>query len=331
MKKLQSLFPVLLSSLICIGTTTALEARTWTDAATGRTLEGDFVRVDGKKVVISRNNGETAGVLIDRLVEADKEFIRAQLSEPARENAGRSDEEAPIQKEEAPASGPLTRLTPPVSLVTHSIEGEGKERKAKLELRNESGKEILEFAVEVFYLKQDGSTGRHVPHTEAFFNNDPEGVIAKGETHVFNVNSIFMEDDTASLDGFVSSIEWKDGSNWPTWNGPAPKQEGNNPVVAEMIGIIGEGENAQPVVAVFNTGTKDISALGYSIGYLDADGKNLGWCNHIYSGPEGWLPTGKGGACVGGTKSPPEGTVDVELTLSTVVFSDETHWRPDEK
>jgi len=130
------------------------------------------------------------------------------------------------------------------------------------------------------------------------------------------------------VDGIVNHVEWKDGTVWPTWTGPAPKQEGDAPVVARLIGVLGEGDRTQPVVAVFNVSPKDIMNVTYNMTYLDAEGKTLDRAMYGYSGADGWLPAGKGAGCSGCSNPPPEGTVDIKVTLSQVIFEDETGWRP---
>lgn len=321
MKKTYGLMPILFASMTCIGIPIPLEARTWTDSATSRTLEGDFTEVDGDKVVIKRDNGKTIRVAIDRLIDADKDFIKAQLAGAAGAQGVAPVTNQSVEDAARPATGPLTQLTPPVSLVAHPIEGEGKERKAELVVTNDSDKEISSIVLTQFFLRQNGSIGSSVPHTSGFS-------IGKGESKTINVSSFFMKDDTASVDAVVTRVEWKDGTMWPTWTGPAPGQEGNAPVVAKMIGVIGEGNRAQPVVALFNKSSKDVSFISYSLAFLDANGKKLGSGSQGYGGPPGWLPAGKGGACVGSSKAPPEGTADVELKLRAVMFDDESHWRP---
>lgn len=323
MKKKHSLFPLLFASMSCIGIPMTLEARTWTDAATSRTLEGDFMEVDGNKVVIKRDNGNTVRVAIDRLIEADRDFIKAQLAGATKEHAKDPATDVSVEDATRQAAGPLTQLTPPVSLEAHPIEGEGKARKAELVVTNESDKEIAELVLTLFYLKQDGSVGKSSPYTYGISTGT-------GESNRIKISSFFMEDDTASVDGIVTGVEWRDGSKWPTWTGPPPKQEGDVPVVAKMIGVIGKGERARPAVALFNASSKDVSYINYSLEFLDANGKNLGWGGQVYGGPPGWLPAGKGGACVGSSKAPPEGTVDVELKVTAVVFDDETVWDPGE-
>jgi hypothetical protein len=40
-----------------------------------------------------------------------------------------------------------------------------------------------------------------------------------------------------------------------------------------MIGLLGESDRTQPVVAVFNVSPKAIRNVTYNMAYLDADGK----------------------------------------------------------
>ena len=60
-----------------------LQARTWTEASSGRSVEADFVRVDGENVVMRMSNGSTTQFPIARLSAADQEFIKQQAGPPA--------------------------------------------------------------------------------------------------------------------------------------------------------------------------------------------------------------------------------------------------------
>lgn len=71
---------LLLASLVLCS---VLHARTWTEASSGRTVEADFVRVDGASVVIRMANGSTTQFPITRLSAADQEFIKQQSGAPA--------------------------------------------------------------------------------------------------------------------------------------------------------------------------------------------------------------------------------------------------------
>jgi len=62
----------------------SLPARTWTQSATGKTLEADLVKVSGDKVLLRLSNGRSAEVAIGSLSAEDQAFILAQgnASEP---------------------------------------------------------------------------------------------------------------------------------------------------------------------------------------------------------------------------------------------------------
>lgn len=66
-------------------------AREWTDDATKHTLTGEFLRVEGDQVVLTRPNGTSVKVAIPRLIQEDRDFI-AKAQEDAK---------AAAEKEEA--------------------------------------------------------------------------------------------------------------------------------------------------------------------------------------------------------------------------------------
>jgi thioredoxin-related protein len=53
-------------------------ARTWKEAASARTLEGDYVRTEAGQVTIVRRNGTSVKIPLDRLSDEDKKFITEQ-------------------------------------------------------------------------------------------------------------------------------------------------------------------------------------------------------------------------------------------------------------
>ncbi|MDA7934610.1 PQQ-binding-like beta-propeller repeat protein [Akkermansiaceae bacterium] len=52
--------------------------RTWTDAKTGRALEGDFVEVNDGKVSVKRSNGKVVKIDLKLLSKADQDFVASQ-------------------------------------------------------------------------------------------------------------------------------------------------------------------------------------------------------------------------------------------------------------
>lgn len=53
-------------------------ARTWKEAASERTLEGDYVRTEAGQVTIVRRNGTSVKIPLERLSDEDKKFITEQ-------------------------------------------------------------------------------------------------------------------------------------------------------------------------------------------------------------------------------------------------------------
>lgn len=51
------------------------DARTWKEAGSDRTLEGDYVRTEGQNIVIARPNGTTVKFPLSRLSEEDAKFV----------------------------------------------------------------------------------------------------------------------------------------------------------------------------------------------------------------------------------------------------------------
>lgn len=67
-------------SLVSLSLPATLHARTWKEAETGRSLEGDYVRTEGEQVVIRKANGTTLKVALSKLSEEDKKFVADQAA-----------------------------------------------------------------------------------------------------------------------------------------------------------------------------------------------------------------------------------------------------------
>ena len=58
----------------------SLDARTWKEAGSERTVEGDYVRVEGDQVVIVRRSGQSLKIPLAKLADEDKKFIEEQAA-----------------------------------------------------------------------------------------------------------------------------------------------------------------------------------------------------------------------------------------------------------
>lgn len=68
---------ILITTTFLLGVA-SLSARPWTEAATGRTIEGDYLKVTDAGVMIRLANGSTVQVPLTRLSEADQAFVKEQ-------------------------------------------------------------------------------------------------------------------------------------------------------------------------------------------------------------------------------------------------------------
>lgn len=64
-----------------------LEARPWTEAATGRSVEGEFRRLNGDQVEIVRENGTLLKLPLAKLSDEDKKFVVEQGAAASAESA----------------------------------------------------------------------------------------------------------------------------------------------------------------------------------------------------------------------------------------------------
>lgn len=60
-----------------------VHAKTWKEAGSDRTLEGDYVRTEGEQVIIRKPGGTTFKIALSKLSEEDQKFVAAQA--PAKE------------------------------------------------------------------------------------------------------------------------------------------------------------------------------------------------------------------------------------------------------
>ena len=285
-----------------LASVTTLTARTWTEAKTGRTLEGNFVESDGGQVTI-KSSDRTFKIDIARLSEADQAFIKEQAAGVG----GRSD------------SNSLAKLTPPALLKVAPITGKGDDRKSKIEFTNEGDKEVTGFILDTLYLTADGSVGKTVPHTQSGSN------LKKGKSHNIDVTSFFMEEDTTSIDARIAEITYDDDSTWPPAPETPPARSGEDLAAAMVIGIIGEGDRSEPVTALHNYGKNHIKRISYQIEYLDETGKVVDKTSYGYGGEDPILSSGKTIVLSGGD-GPPEGAVNANANVTRITFADDSQW-----
>lgn len=77
----------------------SLQSRTWTEAQTGRTLEGDFVSVQGSAVVVRTGNGGTLQLPLARLSESDQTFVKEQGAVATKPAAAKAEEKDDVKQQ----------------------------------------------------------------------------------------------------------------------------------------------------------------------------------------------------------------------------------------
>ena len=83
---------LLLHACLALCALSNLQSRTWTEAQTGRTVEGDFVSVQGSAVVVRTANGGTLQLPLARLSEADQTFVKEQGAAATKPAVGKTEE-----------------------------------------------------------------------------------------------------------------------------------------------------------------------------------------------------------------------------------------------
>jgi mercuric ion binding protein len=76
--KITNLLVITAAAAIVLPLSLQAESRTWTDSASGKTIEGELVSVDGDKVTLKRGDGKTFTTEISRFSAGDQKFIASQ-------------------------------------------------------------------------------------------------------------------------------------------------------------------------------------------------------------------------------------------------------------
>lgn len=84
--------PILLSAIFILATGSILSARTWKEAGSDRSFDGEFVKIDGENVVIRRSNGSIISVPLAKFSEDDQAFVKEQAAPSAAPEGSTGDE-----------------------------------------------------------------------------------------------------------------------------------------------------------------------------------------------------------------------------------------------
>ena len=174
------------------------EPRTWTDATTGRTLEGELKGVNGNTVSIVRSDKVTVSLPIGRLTDEDKAYLEAKKKELEAVSAADAEYEAKRaahQKGQKPAAGDVMEI---------EFRGVNGERVNLADLR---GKVVL---ID-FWATWCGPCVGEIPNVVAAY----EKYHSKG----FEVIGISLDSEKSALKSFIKDhdMPWPqhfDGKGW---------------------------------------------------------------------------------------------------------------------
>ena len=223
----------------------------------------------------------------------------------------------------------LSQLTPPLSVKGGLVTGEGKERDGELVVKNDGARSISAFVIDMLLLRTNGTVGDSILHTQSgIFGHNDANTLASGERYAFKVGSIFVKNDISAVDGVVTKITFSDNATWPSMPSTPPEKKNGEPVAVKMIGVMGSGQLAVPVVALFNYGPKGVHEVHYNIEYLDSLGKVLKKTNYGSAESVGKTLMESGtGMVESGGDAPPDKTVAVRSSVTDVTFSDLSEWK----
>ena len=91
---------VILLSLVGPGGVRAAEVRTWTDGSGSFSVEAQFVRLEGAKVVLEREDGKTVRIDLVKLSAADQHYVMLALA-----RGYTSSQDDPLDSPQRPAPG----------------------------------------------------------------------------------------------------------------------------------------------------------------------------------------------------------------------------------
>jgi len=69
-----------------------VDARTWKEAGSERTLEGEYSKMDGEKVIIIKSNGTSVKIPLEKLSDEDKKFVAEKAAAKAETTKGEAAE-----------------------------------------------------------------------------------------------------------------------------------------------------------------------------------------------------------------------------------------------
>lgn len=187
---------IILGTIFCLFLSIALlEARTWTQAKTGKTMDGEFRKVAGGNVEVIRSNGTAIKLPLAMLSEEDKKFVAEKLAAESEKNKAAETPKVTHKKGEKLQVGDV------IDLSFRSMNA------GKVNLSEMKGKVILLD----FWATWCGPCIAELPNVKEAYKEYHE----KG----FEIIGISLDSDKGALKGFIrdNDMPWPqffDGKGW---------------------------------------------------------------------------------------------------------------------
>lgn len=222
----------------------------------------------------------------------------------------------------------FSRLDPAAIVSCTRVSRIGGRSTATVRVTNTDERTIDSVAFDLVRLDGDGQfqnspTGGTVPHGAGGIN------LAEGESEMFNIHEMFLNDQVGAVEAFITEIEHTDGTKWPPVPAGLISDKSADPVTIRMIGYVSSDSYSEAVLACANISPKPLKSIGVVIEYFDTNGQEL------HSTSTGWggdmqIDPGQGDVLCGGD-GPPKHAVDAEVKIRRVEFTDDSTWEPADK